>query len=96
MLADMATELDASALLLRRAAWMKDKGMDFTKEASMAKVFASESATRACNKSLQIFGGYGYSKEYPLERYLRDAKLCEIGEGTSEVQRMVIAKNIMK
>lgn len=95
MLADCKTELDAASLLTYRAAWMADQGKPFTKEASMAKLFASEAASRACNKSLQIHGGYGYTREFHVERHLRDAKICEIGEGTSEVQRMVIAKQLL-
>ena len=95
MLADCKTELDAASLLTYRAAWLCDQGRPYTKEASMAKLFASEAASRACNKSLQIHGGYGYTREFNVERHLRDAKICEIGEGTSEVQRMVIAKNLL-
>lgn len=95
MLADMKTELDAAQLLTYRAAWLADQGRPFTKEASMAKLFASEAASRACNKALQIHGGYGYTREFHVERHLRDAKICEIGEGTSEVQRIVIAKQIL-
>ena len=95
MLADMKTELDAAQLLTYRAAWLADQGLPFSKEASMAKLFASEASSRACNKALQIHGGYGYTREFHVERHLRDAKLCEIGEGTSEVQRMVIAKHIL-
>ncbi len=95
MLADMKTELDAAQLLTYRAAWLADQGRPFTKEASMAKLFASEAASRACNKALQIHGGYGYTREFHVERHLRDAKLCEIGEGTSEVQRLVIAKHLL-
>ncbi|MDB4936075.1 MAG: Butyryl-CoA dehydrogenase [Labilithrix sp.] len=95
MLADCKTELDAAQLLTYRAAWLADQGRPFTKEASMAKLFASEAATRACNKALQIHGGYGYTREFAVERHLRDAKICEIGEGTSEVQRMVIAKQLL-
>jgi alkylation response protein AidB-like acyl-CoA dehydrogenase len=96
MLADMKTELDAARLLVHRAAALADAGRPYSKEASMAKLFASEAANRACNKSLQIHGGYGYTKEFPVERFLRDAKLCEIGEGTSEVQRTIIAKELFK
>ncbi len=95
MLADCKTELDAAALLTYRAAWLADSGRAFSREASMAKLYASEAATRACNKSLQIHGGYGYTREFAVERHLRDAKICEIGEGTSEVQRMVIAKHVL-
>ena len=94
-LADMATELDAARLLILRAAWMKDQGLRVTKESAMAKVYASEAATRACNQALQIHGGYGYMKDYPVERYLRDAKICEIGEGTSEIQRLIIARQLL-
>ena len=95
MLADCKVELDAAQLLTYRAAWLADQGRRYTKEASMAKLFASEAATRACNKSLQVHGGYGYTREFAVERHLRDAKICEIGEGTSEVQRMVIAKQLL-
>jgi alkylation response protein AidB-like acyl-CoA dehydrogenase len=95
MLADSKTELDAAALLTYRAAWLADQGRRHTEEASMAKLFASEAATRACNNALQVHGGYGYVREFDVERHLRDAKLCEIGEGTSEVQRMVIAKHVL-
>ena len=95
MLADSKTELDAASLLTYRAAWRADQGKRYSQEASMAKLYASEAATRACNRSLQIHGGYGYTREFNVERHLRDAKLCEIGEGTSEVQRMVIAKHLL-
>jgi alkylation response protein AidB-like acyl-CoA dehydrogenase len=94
-LADMATELDAARLLILRAAWLKDQGLRVTKESAMAKLYASEVATRACNQALQIHGGYGYMKDYPIERYLRDAKICEIGEGTSEIQRLIIARQLL-
>jgi alkylation response protein AidB-like acyl-CoA dehydrogenase len=96
MLADSKTELDAAALLTYRAAWLVDQARPHTTEASMAKLFASEASTRACNRSLQIHGGYGYTREFNVERHLRDAKLCEIGEGTSEVQRAVIAKHLLR
>ncbi len=96
MLADAQTELDAAELLVRRAAWLADSGKRYTAEASMAKLFASEVATRVCNNSLQIHGGYGYTREFDIERHLRDAKLCEIGEGTSQVQRMVISKHLLR
>lgn len=95
MLADAKVELDAAALLTYRAAWLSDHGKRHTKEASMAKLFSSEAATRACNSALQVHGGYGYVREFDVERHLRDAKLCEIGEGTSEVQRIVIAKHVL-
>jgi alkylation response protein AidB-like acyl-CoA dehydrogenase len=94
MLTDMATEIDAARLLVYRAAYLEDLNMKFTKEASMAKLFASEIAMRTAVKAIQIYGGNGYLKEYPLERYYRDVKLCTIGEGTSEVQRMVIARQL--
>jgi alkylation response protein AidB-like acyl-CoA dehydrogenase len=95
MLADSKVELDAASLLTYRAAWLADQGRRHTHEASMAKLYASEASTRACNRALQVLGGYGYTREFDVERHLRDAKLCEIGEGTSEVQRMVIAKSIL-
>jgi alkylation response protein AidB-like acyl-CoA dehydrogenase len=95
MIADAKVELDAAALLTYRAAWLADQRKRHTREASMAKLFASEAATRACNSALQVHGGYGYVREFDVERHLRDAKLCEIGEGTSEVQRIVIAKHVL-
>jgi alkylation response protein AidB-like acyl-CoA dehydrogenase len=95
-LADAQTELDAAELLIYRAAWLCDLGRPYGPEAAMGKLFASEAATRACNEALQIHGGYGYTREFDVERHLRDVKLCEIGEGTSEVQRMVIAKNMLR
>jgi alkylation response protein AidB-like acyl-CoA dehydrogenase len=95
MLADSKVELDAARLLTYRAAALADAGKPYSLEASMAKLYASEAATRACNRALQVHGGYGYTREFPVERHLRDAKLCEIGEGTSEVQRMVIAKHLL-
>jgi butyryl-CoA dehydrogenase len=91
MLADMATEIDAARLLTRRAAWKQDSGARFTKEAAIAKLFASETATRVAHKAMQVHGGYGYSHEYPVERAYRDARITEIYEGTSEIQRLVIA-----
>jgi len=96
MLADMATEIDAARLLVRRAARLRDAGQGFAREAAMAKLYASEAATRAALKAVQIHGGYGYTRAFAVERYLREAKLCEIGEGTSEVQRMVIAQDLLK
>ncbi len=96
MLADMQTELQAARLLVHRAAFLADQGRPYGREASIAKLFASEIASRACHKAVQIHGGYGYTREFPVERYLRDAKLCEIGEGTSEVQRTVIARDLLK
>ena len=94
MIVDMATEIEAARLLVHRAAFLEDHDMPFTKEAAMAKLFASEMAMRATRKAIQVHGGYGYTKEYPLERFFRDVKLCEIGEGTSEVQRLVIARRL--
>jgi alkylation response protein AidB-like acyl-CoA dehydrogenase len=96
MFADMKTETDAARLLVHRAAYLADMGQPYSQEASMAKLFASEVATRACNKAVQIHGGYGYTREFPVERYLRDAKLCEIGEGTSEIQRSIISREVFK
>ena len=96
MLADMATQIDASRLLTYRAAHLQDKGLPFVKEAAMAKVFAAETSSSVTNKAIQIYGGYGYVKEYPLERYLRDAKITEIYEGTSEMQRLTIARYLMR
>ncbi len=96
MLADMATETSAARLLVHRAADLADAGERFTREASMAKLFASEVAMRATSKAIQIHGGYGYTRDFPVERYFRDAKLCEIGEGTSEVQRMIIARDVLR
>jgi len=95
-LADSATELDAARLLIYRAAYLKDAGKPFTVEAAMAKLFASEAAERACFEAVQIYGGMGYSREFPVERYYRDNRLTEIGEGTSEILRYVIARNILK
>lgn len=95
-LANMATEIDAARMLVHRAAWLKDQGKSFTKEVSMAKLFASELAVRAADEAVQIHGGYGYIKEYHAERFMRDAKLLTIGEGTSEVQRMIIARELKK
>jgi butyryl-CoA dehydrogenase len=96
MLADMATEIDAARLLTRRAAWKQDSGARFTMEASIAKLFASEMSTRVTHKAIQIHGGYGYSSEYPVERNYRDARITEIYEGTSEIQRLVIAAWVLK
>lgn len=93
-LADMATEIDAARLLLQRAAVLKDQGKPFTREAAMGKLFASEIGMRATTEAIQIHGGNGYTKDYPVERMFRDVKLCEIGEGSSEVQRMVISRAI--
>jgi alkylation response protein AidB-like acyl-CoA dehydrogenase len=94
-LADMATDLDAARLLTLRAAVMKDAGRKTTRESSMAKLFAGESAVRICDEAVQLFGGYGFIKDYPVEKFYRDVKLCTIGEGTSEIQRMVISREIL-
>lgn len=96
MLADMATQIDAARLLTHRAAYLIDQGLPFVKEAAMAKLFASEASNFVTNKALQIHGGYGYIKDYPLERYLRDARALEIYEGTSEIQRMTIARSLLR
>ncbi|KJB87247.1 acyl-CoA dehydrogenase [Paenibacillus sp. E194] len=93
-LADMAMHIELARTMVYKAAWLKDKGRKFKKEAAMAKLFASEICMKACDQAVQIHGGYGYMKEYQVERFFRDAKLLEIGEGTSEVQRMVIARQI--
>jgi alkylation response protein AidB-like acyl-CoA dehydrogenase len=95
MVADMATEIEAARDLVWKAAWLKDQGRDFGLVAAEAKLFASEVSARATNAAIQIHGGYGYTTDYPVERYLRDAKLTEIGEGTSQVQRLVIARKIL-
>jgi alkylation response protein AidB-like acyl-CoA dehydrogenase len=94
-LSDMATELDAAELMLLRAAWREDNGLDFEKEAAMAKYFASDVAMRAAIECVQIFGGYGYIREYPAERHMRDAKICQIYEGTNEIQRIVVARKLI-
>ena len=95
-LADMATSLDAARLLTQRAAVLKDAGRKVTRESAMAKLFASEAAVRICDEAVQLFGGYGFIKDYPVEKFYRDVKLCTIGEGTSEIQRMVIGREILK
>jgi butyryl-CoA dehydrogenase len=94
-LADMATEIQAGTHLLYHAAWLKQNGRPFKQEAAMAKLYCSELAMRVTTKAVQVFGGYGYTTDYPVERMMRDAKVCEIGEGTSEIQRIVIARNIL-
>ena len=96
MLAEMATRLDAATLLVYRAAWMKDAGMKTTLESSMAKLYASEIGVYVADRALQVFGGYGYVKDFPAEKFYRDMKLCTIGEGTSEIQRLVIARELLK
>jgi alkylation response protein AidB-like acyl-CoA dehydrogenase len=94
-LADMATQLDAARLLTYRAAYLKDQGRKVTKESSMAKLYASEMSVKVCEEAIQIHGGYGYTKDYPPEKFWRDSKLCTIGEGTSEIQRLVIARQLL-
>jgi len=93
-LADMSTQITAARLLLYHAAWMKDHGKRVTLEGSQAKLYASEVSSKVTNLAVQIHGGYGYVEDFPAERFLRDAKLCEIGEGTSEIQRLVIARQL--
>jgi hypothetical protein len=95
-LADMATQIDAARLMMYRAAWLKDQQRPVTKESSMAKLFASEVSVAVCEEAIQIHGGYGYTKDYPPEKYWRDSKLCTIGEGTSEIQRIIIAREILR
>ena len=92
----MATEIEASELLIYSAADKKNKGKYMTKEGAMAKYYSSEIAVKIANDAVQVLGGYGYTKDFPVERYYRDAKLCTIGEGTSEIQKLVIAKQILK
>ena len=95
-LANMATKIEASKLLVYHAAWMKDQGLDITKEAAMAKLFASETAMEVTTEAIQVLGGYGYVRDYGVERFFRDAKILEIGEGTSEIQRLIISREIIK
>ena len=95
-LADMAVQIEAARLLMYRAAYLKDSGKKTTKESSMAKLYASEVSVRVCEEAIQIHGGYGYTKDYPPEKYWRDSKLCTIGEGTSEIQRIIIARELLK
>jgi butyryl-CoA dehydrogenase len=95
-LADIATEIEAGKHLMFHAAWLAQHGKPFTKEAAMAKLFCSELAMRATLKAIQVHGGYGYTRDYPVERMMRDAKICEIGEGTSEIQRLVIARSLLR
>ena len=92
----MATKIEASKLLVFHAAWLKDQGKPINKEAAMAKLFASETAMEVTREAIQVHGGYGYVKDYDVERYFRDAKILEIGEGTSEIQRMIISREILK
>jgi alkylation response protein AidB-like acyl-CoA dehydrogenase len=95
MVADKSTEIEAARAMVWRAAWLKDQGRDYGLAAAQAKLFASEVSARATNAAIQIHGGYGYVSDYPVERYLRDAKLTEIGEGTSQIQRLVIARSVL-
>jgi alkylation response protein AidB-like acyl-CoA dehydrogenase len=95
-LVDMAVDIDAARMLNYRAAWMLDSGMRVTRESAMAKLFASEAAVRIAGEAVQIHGGYGFIKDYPVEKFYRDVKLCTIGEGTSEIQRLVIARQLLK
>ena len=95
-IADMATQLDAAKLLTFRAAQMKDAGMKTTLESAMAKLYASEVAVKICDEGVQLHGGYGFIKDYPAEKFYRDVKVCTIGEGTSEIQRLVIAREVLK
>ena len=96
MLADMATEIDAARLMVQRAAWLKEQGKPFTREAAMAKLFCTDMSERVCRNAIQIHGGYGYVREYEVERMYRDQRLCSIGEGTNQIQRMVIARHILR
>jgi butyryl-CoA dehydrogenase len=96
MLADSATEIDAARLMVYRAAWRKDEGQRFSQEASMAKLFATQVSERVCWRAIQVHGGYGYAREYAVERMYRDQRLCAIGEGTNEIQRLVIARNLLR
>jgi alkylation response protein AidB-like acyl-CoA dehydrogenase len=96
MIADMATEIDAARMMVHRAVWLKEKEERFTKEASMAKLFATEMSERVCRKAIQIHGGYGYVREYEVERMYRDQRLCAIGEGTNEIQRLVISREVLR
>ena len=96
MLADMATEIDAARLLILSAAWRKDQGLPYGRESAMAKLYASEMSGRVTDKALQVHGGYGYVSDFPVERHLRDARITQIYEGTSEIQRLVIAREVLK
>jgi len=96
MLADSATELEAARLMVYRAAWFREQGARFTLEAAMAKLYATEMSERVCHRAIQVHGGYGYVQEYEVERMYRDQRLCSIGEGTNEIQRLVIARNILR
>jgi len=95
MLADMAMQIEAARLLVYKACWMKDQGLDHAKESAIAKCFAADTAMKVTTDAVQVLGGYGYSKEYPAEKYMRDAKIMQIYEGTNQIQRLVIANNIL-
>jgi alkylation response protein AidB-like acyl-CoA dehydrogenase len=95
-LADMATRIEAAELLIRQSADLKDRGLPMTKESAMAKYYASEVSVQVATDAVQIFGGYGYTKDFPVEKFYRDSKLCTIGEGTSEIQKVVIAREILR
>jgi Acyl-CoA dehydrogenases len=95
MIAEMATGIEAARLMVHRAAWLRTRGVRFTKEAAMAKLLATEVSERVCRQAIQIHGGYGYIREYAVERIYRDQRLCAIGEGTNEIQRLVIARQIL-
>ncbi|HLV51835.1 MAG TPA: acyl-CoA dehydrogenase family protein, partial [Flavobacterium sp.] len=95
-LAEMATEIEASELLIQKASYLKNKDLPMTTEGAMAKYYASEACVRIANDAVQIFGGYGYTKDFPAEKFYRDSKLCTIGEGTTEIQKLVIGRNILK
>lgn len=95
MIADMATEIEAARLLVNRAAWLREQGEKFAQEAAMAKLFSTEMSERVCHKAIQIHGGYGYMREYEVERMYRDQRLCQIGEGTNQIQRLVIARHVL-
>jgi alkylation response protein AidB-like acyl-CoA dehydrogenase len=95
-LSDMATQIEAARHMIYSAAWLKDQGKPYIRESAMAKLYASEVGRWVTYQAIQLLGGYGYLREYPVERYFRDVKLCEIGEGTSEIQRLVIAREILK
>ncbi|HEY71647.1 MAG: acyl-CoA dehydrogenase [Chloroflexi bacterium] len=95
MIADMATEIEAARLLVNRAAWLREQGKRFTQEAAMAKLFSTEMSERVCHKAIQIHGGYGYMREYEVERMYRDQRLCQIGEGTNQIQRLIIARRVL-
>jgi alkylation response protein AidB-like acyl-CoA dehydrogenase len=92
----MATEIEAAQLLTLQAAYLKNSGLPMTKEAAMAKYYASEVAVKVSTEAVQVFGGYGYTKDFPVEKYYRDSKLCTIGEGTSEIQKIVISREVLK